>query len=95
MAKFEHIADQDAVNKFLEEVNAQCWRFGYRSQAALGLALDVSQVTAGKYLKDPDGMTFATIRKLVKVLKPNPLILLKAIGYTNNDLRQFVKELEQ
>lgn len=95
MAKFDHVAEQDAVKEFLNEVNAQCWRFGYRSQQALGAALNVSQVTAGKYLKNPEGMTFATMRRMVKVLKPNPLIFLKAIGYTTGDIKQFVKELEK
>ena len=95
MAKFDHVADQDAVKDFMNEVNAQCWRYGYRTQASLGDVLDVSQVTAGKYLKDPDGMTLATMRKLVKALKPNPLLLLKAIGYTTGDIKKIFKELEQ
>lgn len=92
MAKFTHVAEQDAVKAFLEEVNAQCWRFGYRSQTALGLALDVSQVTAGKYLKNPDAMTLATIRKLVKALKPDPILFLRACGYTSCDIKRFLKE---
>lgn len=95
MAKLNHVAKQDAVKAFLEEVNAQCWRYGYRSQAALGTALEVSQVTAGKYLRDPDDMTFATIRRLVKVLKPDPVLFLKACGYTSGDIKKFVKETEK
>lgn len=92
MAKFEHVAERDDLKEFLDEVNAQCWRYGYKTQAALGAALDVSQVTAGKYLRDPADMTFATIRRLVKALKPNPLLFLKACGYTSGDIKKFVKE---
>ena len=95
MAKFDHIAERDAVREFLDEVNAQCWRFGYKSQASLGAALEVSHVTAGKYLRDPSDMSFATIRRLVKALKPDPILFLKAFGYTTSDIKKLVKELEK
>lgn len=87
--KNKYFKDRKAIEEFLDEVNAQCWRYGYKSQAALGAELGVSQVTAGKYLRDPDDMTFATIRRLVKVLKPNPFLLLLALGYTSKELEQF------
>ena len=92
MAKFEHVAEQNSMNAFLEEVNAQCWRYGYKTQESLGQALDVSQVTAGKYLRDPRNMTFETLRKLTKLLKPDPLILLRVLGYSNLDIKKLCKE---
>lgn len=88
MAKFEHIAEQDSVNEFLAEVNAQCWRYGYKTQESLGNAIGVSQVTAGVYLRDPRNMAFSTLRKLVKAIKPDPIVLLKAVGYTTADIRK-------
>lgn len=95
MAKPNYIADRDAVNNLLEEINAQRWRFGYTTQASFGEALEVSQVTAGKYLKEPGGMTLTVLRKMVRALKPNPGIVLKALGYTDSDIRKFMKEAEQ
>lgn len=95
MANYDHVAVQGAIKDFQAEVRAQCYRYGYMSQESLGDVLDVSQVTAGKYLKDPDAMTLRTIRKLVRAIKPDPLILLKAMGYTSCDIKQFVKELER
>lgn len=92
MAKFEHVAEQDDIKVFLEEVNAQCWRYGYKTQASFGDALGVSQVTAGKYLRDPGDMVFRTLRKLVKALKPDPAVLLRALGYTPTDIKKFIKE---
>lgn len=90
MAKLEHVAERDSIQDFLGEVNAQCWRYGYKTQESLGAALGISQVTAGKYLRDPRTMAFSTLRKLVKVLKPDPIILLKAVGYTSADIRKLV-----
>lgn len=88
MAKYEYIADQDAMKEFVGEINAQCWRYGYKTQAELGNALQISQPTAGKYLRNPDDMTFSTLRRLVKVLKPDPLIVLRALGYSSRDIKK-------
>ena len=92
MAKLDYIAERDAIKEFMDEVHAQCWRYGYKTQAELGDALQISQPTAGKYLRDPADMTFAIIRRLVKTLKPNPLLFLKAVGYSTGDIKKLVKE---
>jgi len=94
MAKFDHIAEQDSIRDFLADVNAQCWRYGYKTQESLGNAIGVSQVTAGAYLRDPRNMAFSTLRRLVKAVKPDPLLLLKAVGYTANDIKKSMKEFE-
>lgn len=92
MAKFEHIAEQDSIREFLAEINAQCWRYGYKTQESLGNAIGVSQVTAGKYLRDPENMAFSTLRKLIKAVKPDPILLLKAVGYTTGDIKKCMRE---
>lgn len=94
MAKFEHIAEQESVKEFVAEVNAQCWRYGYKTQESFGNAIGVSQVTAGAYLRDPRNMAFSTLRRLVKAVKPDPVLLLKAVGYTVNDIKKIMKEFE-
>jgi len=88
MAKYEYIAERDSLKEFIGEINAQCWRYGYKTQAELGNALQISQPTAGKYLRNPDDMTFTTLRRLVKVLKPDPLIVLRALGYSSRDIKK-------
>lgn len=92
MANYEHVATQTAVKAFLDEVKVQSFRYGYRSQAALADALDVSQVTMGKYMKDPDVISMRTMRKLVRAVRPNPAVFLRVMGYTPNEIRDFVKE---
>ena len=82
--------DAAADEAFLAEIHAQCWRFGYRTQSSLGDALGISQVTAGKYLKSPADMKFATLRKLVRTLRPDPSIVLKAIGYSDTEIQKWI-----
>lgn len=91
MAKLEHVAERDSVQAFVAEVNAQCWRYGYKTQESFGNAIGVSQVTAGTYLRDPRNMAFSTLRKLVKAVKPDPILLLMAVGYTANDIKKITK----
>ena len=85
--------DTDPVQEFLSEINAQCWRFGYKTQSSLGDALGISQVTAGKYLRDLADMKFTTLRKLIRTLRPDPIIVLKALGYQDREIQKInVKE---
>ena len=93
MAQPNYIAEAKDTEAFIQEINAQCWRFGYKTQESLGKALGISQVTAGKYLKDPSDMKFAVLRKLIRTLKPDPAVVLKALGYPDRDIQKFqVKE---
>lgn len=54
MPRIRQNAERDAIRDFQSEVNAQCGRYGYKSQKSLGDALGVCQSTAGNYLRNPD-----------------------------------------
>ena len=88
MSRIRQDADKAAAEEFLAEINAQCWRYGYKTQSALGDALGISQVTAGKYLRDPADMKFGTLRKLIRTLRPDPVIVLKALGYSDREIQK-------
>lgn len=88
MPRIRQYAERDAMKDFIAEVNAQCGRFGYKSQKALGEALGVCQATAGNYLRKPESIPFGALRALVKLLHPDPVLLLKALGYTSKDIQK-------
>lgn len=92
MPRLRQNHDRDTLKDFVDEVNAQCGRFGYRSQKALGDALGVCQATAGNYLKKPESIPFGVLRTLVKLLHPDPVLLLKALGYTTQDIQKIKGE---
>lgn len=87
MPRIRQNADLDAIRDFQAEVNAQCGRYGYKSQRSLGEAVGVCQATAGSYLKNPDGITLGTLRKMVRLLRLDPEVVLKAIGYSSKDIK--------
>lgn len=88
MPRLRQNAERDAIRDFQSEVNAQCGRYGYKSQKSLGNALGVCQATAGNYLKNPDCIQFGTLRAMVKLLRLDPMVILKALGYSAKDIQK-------
>ena len=87
MPRIRQNADRDAMRDFQAEVNAQCGRYGYKSQKSFGDALGVCQSTAGNYLHNPECIQLGTLRAMVKLLRLDPTVILKALGYTRKDIK--------
>ena len=66
MPRIRQYAERDAMKDFIAEINAQCGRFGYKSQKALGGVLGVCQATAGNYLRNPETIPLSILRSMVK-----------------------------
>ena len=92
MPRIRQNHDRDTMKDFISEINAQSARFGYSSQRSLGTAIGVCQSTVCKYLKQPEMIPLETLRAIVKVLKPDPVLLLKALGYTTQDIQKIKGE---
>lgn len=88
MPRIRQNAERDAMKDFLGEINAQCGRYGYKSQKSLGEALGVCQATAGNYLRNPGAIQLGTLRSMVQVLRLDPVIVLKVLGYSTKDIKQ-------
>ena len=92
MPRIRQYADRDAMDDFIGELNAQRARFGYDTQRSLAPVLGVCQATAGNYIRNPETIPFCVLRAIVKAVKPDPGILLKALGYTTQDIKKLAKE---
>lgn len=92
MPRIRQYADRDAMADFVCELNAQRARFGYDTQRSLAPVLGVCQATAGNYIRNPETIPFGVLRAIVKAVKPDPGILLKALGYTTQDIKKLAKE---
>lgn len=88
MPRIRQYEERDAMKDFVAEINAQCGRYGYKNQTALGNALGVCQCTAGNYLRRPETIQLGTLRTLVKLLRLDPIVVLKAVGFTTKDIKQ-------
>lgn len=87
MPRLRQNAEKDAMRDFVGEVNAQRGRYGYTTQKSFGNALGVCQATAGNYIRDPETISFGMLREMVKVLRLDPVVILKALGYSNKEIQ--------
>lgn len=92
MPRIRQYADRDAMKDFLCEINAQRARFGYNTCEEFGKAIGVCTKSAWNYLNEPDRIRFDSLRAIVKAIRPDPSILLKALGYTTQDIKKLAKE---
>lgn len=88
MPRLRQNADRDVMADFVSELNAQRARFGYDTQRTLGPALDVCPATAGNYIRNPETIPFGVLRKMIKLLKPDPILFLKSVGYSSTDIKK-------
>lgn len=88
MPRIRQNADEYSMHDLIAEINAQSARYGYRSQEALGTGLGVCQATAGNYLRKPETIRLSALRAMVKVLRLDPVVVLKSLGYTNQDIKK-------
>lgn len=92
MPRIYQNAEKDATKDFVAEINAQRGRYGLTSQKALGEEIGVCQATAGNYLRDPQSIPLGKLRKMIKVLRLDPLAVLIFLGYSRKDLKSIALE---
>ena len=94
MPRIKQKAEAYAEEDFRREVRSRQGYYDLMSQQALAEKADIPRPTLRKRLLEPEGMTVAELRKLVRTLKPDPKILLLLIGYSAKDVRSMDKEQE-
>ena len=87
MARLRQNEEKDTMKDFVAEINAQCGRYGYKTQASLAKVLDVCQPTVGNYLRSPETIPLGTLRKIVKQLRIDPVVLLRMFGYSAKQIQ--------
>ena len=91
MPRIRQNADRDAIKDFIGELNAQRARYGYNTMQKFCSAIGVCMKSAYSYMDDPDKIRIGTLRTIVKTIKPNPIIVLKAIGYSSQDIKKLLR----
>ena len=92
MPRIRQYAERDAMKDFVGEINAQRARNGYKTDVDFGRVIGVCAKTVWNYTNDPGSIRFNVLRAIVKAIRPDPGILLKALGYTTQDIKKLAKE---
>lgn len=95
MGKIRGKEQQYAEDAFRREVRSRQGYYDLMSQQALADAADIPRPTLRKRLLEPAGMSVDELRRLVKVIKPAPAVVLSLLGYTSKDLKALPADSEK
>jgi hypothetical protein len=92
MGRTKESYEADAIAAFqrnlLEKYAGRCCSTGEKLAEAIGVNKD----TARKYKADPMTMRVETLAILVKTFKPDPFLLLEAVGYSKAEITKRCKQ---
>lgn len=77
-----------AEEDFRTEIRTKQGRYDLMSQQALADQTGIPRPTLRKRLLEPETMNLGELREIVKVLWPDPVVLLRLIGYEGKDIRK-------
>ena len=87
------LAAEKARKNFQLEVKLQRVRFDM-SQRELSEVVGISAPQMSELLNDPDKLSVARLRSIVRALDMDPLTILGLLGFTEKALRAYVRDLE-
>lgn len=88
MPRITQYSEKYAKEDFQKEIRSKQGYHDLMSQRALADAAGIPHSTLWAKLKDPDKLEVADLRKLVKTICPDPLILLALVGYDSKTVKK-------
>lgn len=88
MPRIRQNEERDTLRDLEAEIRAQRARHGLETSELFGEAIGVCPKTAWSYGKDPGQVRLSSMRKIVKAIHPDPVVVLKALGYTGQEIRR-------
>ena len=82
------LATENARKAFQLEVKLQRVKLDM-SQRELGAAVGISAPLMSELLADPDKLSIARLRSIVRTLKIDPGTVLRLVGFTEKELRAY------
>lgn len=82
------LAIETAKKNFQTEVKLQRVRFDM-SQRELGAAVGISAPLMSELLADPDKLSIARLRSIIRTLRLEPSTILRLLGFTEKELRAY------
>ena len=87
MPRIRQYAEKYSAEDFLKEIRVRMAVYDI-NQTGLAELTGTAISTLSKRMKDPDGMTAAELRRLVRAIKPDPITFLKFCGYETKDIKK-------
>lgn len=94
MSRQKQAPEENAKDLFRREVRVRQGYCDLMSQNQLSASSGIPQSTLSKRLAEPDNFTVAELRKLIETLSPDPLAVLRLVGYSTKDVAKLRKAAE-
>lgn len=92
MPRIRQYEDKYIQEDLLKEIGSRCVWAGFKTNEELGNALGVTGASIGNYKRDPGKIQLKTMQRMVTALKLDPGVVLRFLGYSNRDIKNFAKE---
>ncbi len=86
MPRIRQYAQKYANEDFWREIQSRKALMGIRTDKALAEALGLSSQGFSRRKQNVDVLSLTDLRNLVKVLHPDPVLMLKLLGYTGKEI---------
>jgi hypothetical protein len=95
MPKIRQYTEKYAQDDFVKEIGAKSVWAGFRTNEELANAVGVSAASVGNYKRDPGKIQIKTMQKMISVLRLDPEIVLRYLGYSTQDIKKLAKNYIQ
>lgn len=90
MPRIRQKAEQYIQEDFFREIEARKGWYGCQTHAEFGKLIGVCAKSITNFERDPDSIRLGTFREIIRKLRPNPKIILKFLGYSDQDIKKIV-----
>ena len=80
-----------AKEQFLRHVESRAAWFGLSNADQLGPRVALTGATVRQYRKNPEKMQVKTLQAYIKLLKLNPLTVLRYLGFTQKEINKALR----
>lgn len=95
MPRLRMHADQYAKSDFRKELEKSMIDVGIKSKTELAGMINMDTRTLCRRFEDVGEMRVNDLKALVDVLKPNPALLLRLVGYSSKEIARMAKNAQQ
>lgn len=86
MPRIRQNAQRYADTDFWREIQSRKALTGIKTDKELAGSIGLSASSFCKRKQSTEDLTVATLRQMVRVLTPNPVVVLKLLGYSTKDI---------